>query len=231
MWPTRCWTESRIDPPSFPRARRRGSLRRACGPCLAFFPARAWKSAVRHLKRLQVIVLSRVRVGEGDPFGFQIQVGRSFPRAAHIKRRKQIWEALHPVESGTTCPTLSKPTTGRGNTQFAADTAAVSGESKRDVDRQPQGAKNLHFWLHGGYMRQKTTPMQTTDKKKAPATSRCKCLFSLLFWRRERDSNPRYRRTCMPDFESGAFDHSAISPWSVHSAARMLQETDDFTCK
>ena len=83
------------------------------------------------------------------------------------------------------------------------------------LDRQPQGAKNLHFWLHGGYMRQKTTPMQTTDKKKAPATSRCKCLFSLLFWRRERDSNPRYRRTCMPDFESGAFDHSATSPWTV----------------
>ncbi len=56
-------------------------------------------------------------------------------RAQAIRRRKQIWEALHPVESGTTCPTLSKPTTGRGNTQFAADTAAVSGESKRDVNR------------------------------------------------------------------------------------------------
>ena len=56
-------------------------------------------------------------------------------RAQAIKRRKQIWEALHPAESGTTCPTLSKPTTGRGNTQFAADTASVSGESKRDVNR------------------------------------------------------------------------------------------------
>ena len=56
-------------------------------------------------------------------------------RAQAIRRRKQIWEALHPAESGTTCPTLSKPTTGRGNTQFAADTASVSGESKRDVNR------------------------------------------------------------------------------------------------
>ena len=31
-------------------------------------------------------------------------------------------------------------------------------------------------------------------------------------WRSRRDSNPRYRRTCTPDFESGAFDHSAIFP-------------------
>ena len=31
-------------------------------------------------------------------------------------------------------------------------------------------------------------------------------------WRRRRDSNPRYGRTRTPDFESGAFDHSATSP-------------------
>ena len=31
-------------------------------------------------------------------------------------------------------------------------------------------------------------------------------------WRRGRDSNPRYGRTRTPDFESGAFDHSATSP-------------------
>ena len=31
-------------------------------------------------------------------------------------------------------------------------------------------------------------------------------------WRREWDSNPRHGRTREPDFESGAFDHSAISP-------------------
>ena len=33
-----------------------------------------------------------------------------------------------------------------------------------------------------------------------------------VIWRKERDSNPRYRKTCKPDFESGAFDHSAIFP-------------------
>lgn len=51
-------------------------------------------------------------------------------RAAHVKRRKQIWEALHP-NSGTNCPSLG----GRGVTSFAAETAEVSGDSKRDVNR------------------------------------------------------------------------------------------------
>jgi len=36
-----------------------------------------------------------------------------------------------------------------------------------------------------------------------------------LIWRRERDSNPRYAKKRIPDFESGAFDHSAISPQVV----------------
>ncbi len=54
-------------------------------------------------------------------------------RAVAINRRKQIWEALHPEQSGTACPTL--PVTGRGNTQFAAETASVSGESKRAINR------------------------------------------------------------------------------------------------
>ena len=54
-------------------------------------------------------------------------------RAQAIKRRKQIWEALHP-NSGTTCPTIQER--GRGRPQeFAAETSAVSGESKRDVNR------------------------------------------------------------------------------------------------
>lgn len=54
-------------------------------------------------------------------------------RAAAIKRRKQIWEAMHPTppsESGRTPPTL----TGRGNKAFAADTATASGESKRRIN-------------------------------------------------------------------------------------------------
>ena len=36
--------------------------------------------------------------------------------------------------------------------------------------------------------------------------------YLLDIWRRERDSNPRYGKNRIPDFESGAFDHSAISP-------------------
>jgi len=50
-------------------------------------------------------------------------------RAQAIKRRKQIWEALHP-ETGRNPPTLG----GRGNTSFAAETEAVSGESKRRIN-------------------------------------------------------------------------------------------------
>mgnify|MGYP003619606601 CR=1 FL=1 len=43
-------------------------------------------------------LLSRARVGEGDPFGFQIQVGRSFPRArrrglAQNKARRHVTQA------------------------------------------------------------------------------------------------------------------------------------------
>ena len=80
-------------------------------------------------------------------------------RSKAVKRRKEIWEALHPVspqrfdsvfdalpeakESGTSCPTLEKPTTGRGNTQFAAETAAITGESKRDVNRHIARAEAL----------------------------------------------------------------------------------------
>lgn len=59
-------------------------------------------------------------------------------RAAAIARRKQIWEALHP-ESGTTCPTLG----GRGNVAFAADTATVSGQSKKDINRHLSRASAL----------------------------------------------------------------------------------------
>ena len=62
-------------------------------------------------------------------------------RAAAIKRRKQIWEALHPEQSGASCATL--PVTGRGNTQFAANTASVSGESKSHINRHLARAEAL----------------------------------------------------------------------------------------
>lgn len=50
-------------------------------------------------------------------------------RAAAIKRRREIWAALHP-ESGNAVPTL----TGRGNVQFAADTSAKAGMTKRSIN-------------------------------------------------------------------------------------------------
>lgn len=61
-------------------------------------------------------------------------------RAQAIKRRKQIWEALHPeeIQVGKVCP----PESATGYKQpppqekgFAASTAAVSGESKRAINQ------------------------------------------------------------------------------------------------
>lgn len=50
-------------------------------------------------------------------------------RAAAIKRRKQIWEALNP-NTGNAVPTLG----GRGHTSFAADTCTAAGVTKRSVN-------------------------------------------------------------------------------------------------
>lgn len=62
-------------------------------------------------------------------------------RAAAIKRRKQIWDALHPENSGPSCPTIPR---GRGRPgEFAADTATVTGESKRDINRHLSRADAL----------------------------------------------------------------------------------------
>lgn len=59
-------------------------------------------------------------------------------RAAAIKRRKVIWEALHP-EGGRITPTLG----GAQSVGFAADTAAVSGESKRRINEHLSRADAL----------------------------------------------------------------------------------------
>ena len=59
-------------------------------------------------------------------------------RAAAIKRRKQIWEALHP-ESGNGVSTLG----GRGNTSFAADTCAAAGLTKQSVNQHLSRADAL----------------------------------------------------------------------------------------
>ena len=59
-------------------------------------------------------------------------------RGVAINRRKQIWEALHPETGGTACPT-SLPDGRKAGPQhlqqFAAETASVSGESKRGINR------------------------------------------------------------------------------------------------
>lgn len=55
-----------------------------------------------------------------------------------IKRRKEIWEAMHP-ETPTNCRGLG----GRGKTEFASETAGVSGDSVRDVQRHVARAEAL----------------------------------------------------------------------------------------
>ncbi len=59
-------------------------------------------------------------------------------RAAAIMRRKQIWEALNPELGGTSCST-QKATQHKdrpqNQQQFAAETAASTGQSKQDINR------------------------------------------------------------------------------------------------
>ncbi len=60
-------------------------------------------------------------------------------RAIAIKRRKQIWEALHP--EGVSEQIVPKPN-GRP-TEFASETAAISGQSKQDINRHLSRAEAL----------------------------------------------------------------------------------------
>ncbi|MBS0467486.1 MAG: hypothetical protein JSS31_09510 [Proteobacteria bacterium] len=59
-------------------------------------------------------------------------------RAQAIKRRKAIWEALHP-EGGRISPTPG----GDQKIWFAADTGAVTGESKRRINEHLARAEAL----------------------------------------------------------------------------------------
>lgn len=61
--------------------------------------------------------------------------------SAYILRRKEIWEEMRSGESGSNCATLSR--TGRGNIQFAAEVAAVTGASKPDINRKIARAREL----------------------------------------------------------------------------------------
>lgn len=67
-------------------------------------------------------------------------------RAAAIKRRKQIWEALHPESGGSICATRLSNGRSAGpqhETQFAAETAAVTGEPKSSINRHLARAEAL----------------------------------------------------------------------------------------
>lgn len=67
-------------------------------------------------------------------------------RASSIKRRKQVWEALHPETAGTNCSTSLSDGRKAGPQHeqgFAAETAAVSGQSKQDVNRHIARAEAL----------------------------------------------------------------------------------------
>ena len=63
-------------------------------------------------------------------------------RAAAIKRRKQIWEALHPSSNSGTSDSTIHETAGRPKS-FAAETAAVSGMTKQAINRQVARAEAL----------------------------------------------------------------------------------------
>lgn len=72
-------------------------------------------------------------------------------RSGYTKRRKEIWEALYPavkaeILGGTTCPT-QKATEHKdrpqNQPQFAASTAAITGEEKRTINRHIARAEAL----------------------------------------------------------------------------------------
>jgi len=62
-------------------------------------------------------------------------------RSKAVKRRREIWEALHP-NSGATCATIPDRGPGRP-VEFAADTAKVTGESKSQINRHVARAEAL----------------------------------------------------------------------------------------
>ena len=64
-------------------------------------------------------------------------------RSGFTKRRKEIWEALHPATSNSECyennsgqssPTIPERGAGRPK-EFAAETAAITGEAKRTINQ------------------------------------------------------------------------------------------------
>lgn len=64
--------------------------------------------------------------------------------AEHLAKRKEVWEAMREAEvkeTGATCATLAD--TGRGNTQFASETASVTGKDKSTINRAVRRATEV----------------------------------------------------------------------------------------
>lgn len=68
----------------------------------------------------------------------------SAQRAAAIKRRKEIWEAMQPEVTGRIPPTSG----GRGNVGFAEDTERATGEAKRRTNEHLSRAETLGPDIH-----------------------------------------------------------------------------------
>lgn len=67
-------------------------------------------------------------------------------RTTHIARRKQVWEALHPGEIQVRKlfpPEIGYKKPPKQEKGFAAETAAVSGESKRSINQHIARAQAL----------------------------------------------------------------------------------------
>lgn len=82
--------------------------------------------------------MRRSRAGAGETRAELIEIDENLSRAeltaaqraVSIKRRKEIWEVLHP-ESGNALSTLG----GRGNTSFASETASAAGMTKQAINQ------------------------------------------------------------------------------------------------
>jgi hypothetical protein len=85
------------------------------------------------------------------------------PVASAIRRRREIWEALHPV-SGNSVPTLG----GRGNISFAADTCAAAGITKRSVNEHLSRADALGSDLDAVVGTKQHRPNKTETRPRPP---------------------------------------------------------------
>lgn len=108
-------------------------------------------------------------------------------RAAAIKRRKQIWEVLHPeIQVAQIAP----PEIGYGKPPpqeqaFAADTATITGETKRDINRHLARADALGDDLAAVAGTSLDKGVELDALKALPASQRALVAASFLEYERE----------------------------------------------